>query len=149
MALAPCKECKAQIFSAADKCPQCGVSNPCVSYDEEELLREEQRKIDVQVAEILKLGAQKKTAYARLDELHVQRYTGGSLTLTLRALFPSAAIKQINKEFEDTVREIYSLRGRMDQLLDLLPSERRSEVNHLWNYENTTSPFLQRSARNR
>lgn len=148
MALAPCKECKAQIFNAVDKCPQCGVNNPCVSYEEEELLREKQRQIDVQVAEILRLGALKRAAYTRLDELHSQRYTGGGVTLTLRALFPSAAMKQIEKEFDDTVREIYRLRARMDQLLDLLP-ERTNEVIHLWNYENTTSPFLQREARNR
>lgn len=148
MALVPCKECKAQIFNAVDKCPQCGVNNPCLSYEEEKLLREKQRQVDAQVTEILGLGSQKRDAYHRLDELHSRRYTGGSLTLTVRLFFPSAAIKQLDKEFRDTVNEIYRLRARMDQLVDLLPSERRSEVDHLWSYENTTSPFLQRQARN-
>ncbi len=147
MALAPCKECKAQIFNAVDKCPQCGVSNPCISYEEEELLREKQRQIEAQVAEILRMGAQKRAAYYRLEELRGRRYDVGKLTLIVRGFFPNAAIKQLDKEFEDTVREIYRLRGCMDQLVDLLPVERRSEVEHLWSYENTTSIFLQRKGR--
>jgi hypothetical protein len=148
MALVPCKECKAEIFNAVDRCPQCGVNNPCLSYEEEELLRQKQRQVDAQVAEIVSFGTQKRDAYYRLDELHNQRYASGNITLTLRLLFPSAAIKQLDNELRDTVREIYRLRARMDQLVDLLPSERRNEVDHLWSYENTTSLFLQRQARN-
>ena len=40
MALVACKECKKKIYVGASVCPQCGVQNPGVSYEEERLLRE-------------------------------------------------------------------------------------------------------------
>jgi hypothetical protein len=139
MALVACKECSAQIFVGVDICPQCGVPKPCVSDEEEQLNHEKQAAEDAQVAEILRLGAQKKAAYVRLDQLEGELFGDGVLMSLLRALFPSAARKAKREEFEDTQRKIYALRGRMDELWDLVPAGRLSEIHHLWSIENTTS----------
>jgi len=139
MALAACKECSAQVFIGADKCPHCGVPRPGVSYEEERLNREKQAAEDAQVAEILRLGEQKKAAYERLDELEGQLFAGNKLMIFLRTLFPSEARKASREEFDATVSKIYALRGRMDELWKLIPTERLSEISHLWSIENTTS----------
>jgi len=137
MALVACKLCKKQVYVGVDKCPQCGVPKPGVSYEEERLNREKRDAEDVQVAEILRLGAQKKAAYAHLDELESELFGDGMLINLLRALLPSSKAKR--KELEDTSRKIYALRGHMDELRKLVPSERLDEIDHLWDFENTTS----------
>ena len=138
MALVACKECTAQIFVGADKCPHCGVDKPGVSYEEERLTREKQAATDAQVAKILRLGAQKKGAYARLDELEMQLQAGGTVMTAIRAFFPSKASRAKREEYDETIRTIHALRERMDKLQALLTS-RRDEVGHLWDHENTTS----------
>ncbi len=139
MALVACKECATQIFVGADKCPHCGVDKPGVSYEEERLIREKQAAIDAQVAEILRLGEQKKAAYERLDELEMQLRAGGTLMTGIRAFFPSENSRAKREECNEIASTIHALRGRMDELLALLPSSRTAEVIHLWDYENTTS----------
>jgi uncharacterized Zn finger protein (UPF0148 family) len=139
MALVACKECGAQVFVGADKCPHCGVDKPGVSYEEERLSREKQAADDQLVAEILRLGSQKKDAYLRKDELETQLMARGTLIALLRGIFPSKASKAKRAEQDETVRKIELLRRRMDELRELLPSSRIDEVIHLWDYENTTS----------
>lgn len=139
MTLVACKLCEKQVYVGVDKCPQCGVPNPGVSYEKEKEIREKQTAEDQLVNEIIRLGARKKGAYERLDELEGQLFAGNALLILLLNLFPSAARKAKLEKFEDTKREIYALRGRMDELWDHVPSERLSEIHHLWSVENTTS----------
>jgi hypothetical protein len=96
---------------------------------------------DERVAKILTLGARKKAAYLRMDELKMQLLAGGSLMTIVRAFFPSRRSRAIRQEYDDTVRTIEVLRWQMDELHQLLPGSRMSELAHLWSYENTTSLF--------
>lgn len=101
------------------------------------------------VAEILRLGSQKKAAYVRLDGLEIQLRAGRTLITILRALFSKAKREELNakhEELDETIRTIHALRGRMDKLQALLAS-RSDEVAHLWNYENTTSLSIQRESK--
>lgn len=139
MALVACKECTAQVYAEADKCPHCGVPNPGVSYEKEKEIREKKVAEDQLVNEIIMLGARKKDAYLRLDELETQLFSNGSLMSILQGFFPSANRKTKLEEFENMQREIYALRGQMDELWKRVPSERLSEIHHLWSLENTTS----------
>jgi hypothetical protein len=139
MALVAYKECAAQIFVGADKCPHCGVDKPCVSYEEERLIREKQAADDQLVAEILRLGSQKKDAYVRLDKLEMHLFGGGTFITIIGGLFPGKARRAKREEYDETVRKIEFLRRRMDELDERLPSSRKGEVDHLWDYENTTS----------
>lgn len=139
MALIKCKECATQVYVEADKCPHCGVPNPGVSYEKEKEIREKKAVEDQLVNEIVWLGAQKKDAYLRLDKLETQLFGNSSLMSILQAFFPSADRKAKLEEFQNMQREIYALRGRMDELWKQVPSERLSEIDHLWNIENTTS----------
>ena len=104
---------------------------------------------DERVAEILRLGAQKERAYLRKDELETQLMRGGFLIALFRGMFPSEASKAQRAEHDEAVREIHSLRRRMDDLLELLSSEKISEVQHLWDYERTTSLSQIRANRKR
>ena len=139
MALVACKECAAQVYVEVDKCPHCGVPNLGVSSEKEREIREKQAAEDQLVNEIIRLGARKKDAYMRLDILEDQLFGDGVLISILLGLFPSAARKAKRAEFEKTQREIYALRGRMDELWDRVPPGRLNEVHHLWSVENTTS----------
>jgi hypothetical protein len=99
------------------------------------------------LAEILRLGAQKREAYERLDELEQELGAGGTVMTILRAVFRTKADKDTRAKIDDTVRTIYALRTRMDELHSLLPGSKLSEVLHLWSYEHTTSLSQQRERR--
>jgi Arc/MetJ-type ribon-helix-helix transcriptional regulator len=97
------------------------------------------------VADILTLGSQRRDAYLRLDELEMQLQAGGALVTAVRTFLPSKGSRANREELDQTVRTIYDLRGRMDALrASLPPSCKTGEVDHLWNFENTTSLSQQR-----
>lgn len=108
------------------------------------------------VDEILKLGGEKRDAYLRLDELETELMAGGAVVAMLRGIFGltfSQKYRAKREELANTVRTIEILRRRMDELKASISLEGHSEaykqIDHLWNYENTTSLSQQREARRR
>lgn len=95
------------------------------------------------VAEIGRLAVRKKQAYVSMDELEARMRAGGKFWLLVRILF-SKKYRADAKKMRALSDEIYRIRGEMDQLATLLPDRERSKLDHLWSFENCTSPSLLR-----
>jgi len=91
------------------------------------------------IGEIHRVAARRLEAYRTLDVLERELMEGGGLPPAFRGFAERPQEIARRARHAELAQEIQTLRAEMDRLRQRVPVESRSEIDHYWDIEHTTS----------
>jgi hypothetical protein len=91
------------------------------------------------IDEIHRIAARRREAYRTLDVLERELADGGGLPPAFRGFADRPQEMARRDRHAELAQEIQALRTDMDRLRQAVPVESRTEIDHYWDIEHTTS----------